>query len=153
MQTLIFDTTKKQAILLNGPRGSSTVIESFRDVSTVKVNVAHYEVMQKIGEDLDWQDRSAIPVMRVPISNTNMKHILKQNENGDFIIIEESFDEQPDFLYTTLLEHKEIWNKNFIKDVDVFKGVSLILDNDFSLTETQIDDETYQVIANPIIKS
>ena len=81
-----------------------------------------------------------------------MKHILKQNENGDFIIIEESFDEQPDFLYTTLLEHKEIWNKNFIKDVDVFKGVSLILDNDFSLTETQIDDETYQVIANPIIK-
>ena len=82
-----------------------------------------------------------------------MKHILKQKENGDFIIIEESFDEQPDFLYTTLLEHKEIWNKNFIKDVDVFKGVSLILDNDFSLTETQIDDETYQVIANPIIKS
>jgi hypothetical protein len=82
-----------------------------------------------------------------------MKHILKQNENGDFIIIEESFDEQPDFLYTTLLEHKEIWNKNFMKDVDVFKGVSLILDNDFSLTETQIDDETYQVIANPIIKS
>ena len=82
-----------------------------------------------------------------------MKHILKQNENGDFIIIEESFDEQPDFLYTTLLEHKEIWNKNFIKNVDVFKGVSLILDNDFSLTETQIDDETYQVIANPIIKS
>jgi hypothetical protein len=82
-----------------------------------------------------------------------MKHILKQNENGDFIIIEESFDEQPDFLYTTLLEHKEIWNKNFMKDVDVFNGVSLILDNDFSLTETQIDDETYQVIANPIIKS
>lgn len=82
-----------------------------------------------------------------------MKHILKQNENGDFIIIEESFDEQPDFLYTTLLEHKEIWNKNFMKNVDVFKGVSLILDNDFSLTETQIDDETYQVIANPIIKS
>ena len=77
MQTLIFDTTKKQAILLNGPRGSSTVIESFRDVSTVKVNVAHYEVMQKIGEDLDWQDRSAIPVMSVPISNTNMI-ILKQ---------------------------------------------------------------------------
>jgi len=82
-----------------------------------------------------------------------MKHILKQNKNGDFIIIEESFDEQPDFLYTTLLEHKEIWNKNFMKDVDVFNGVSLILDNDFSLTETQIDDETYQVIANPIIKS
>ena len=72
MQTLIFDTTKKQAILLNGPRGSSTVIESFRDVSTVKVNVAHYEVMQKIGED-----SGAIPVMRVPISNTNLI-ILKQ---------------------------------------------------------------------------
>ena len=31
-----------------------------------------------------------------------MKHILKQNENGDFIIIEESFAEQPDFFYTLL---------------------------------------------------
>ena len=78
MQTLIFDTTKKQAILLNGPRGSSTVIESFRDVSTVKVNVAHYEVMQKIGDDLDWQDRRVIPVMRVPISNTNMIILTQQ---------------------------------------------------------------------------
>ena len=77
-----------------------------------------------------------------------MKHILKQNENGDFIIIEASLIKIDNYD-----PHKEIWNKNFIKDVDVFKGVSLILDNDFSLTETQIDDETYQVIANPIIKS
>jgi hypothetical protein len=77
MQTLTFNTTTKQVQLLDGPRGSSgtssssgssTVIESFNNVSTVKVNVAHYEIMQKVNED----SNSTYPVMRVPISNTNM---------------------------------------------------------------------------------
>ena len=69
MQTLIFDTTKKQAILLNGPRGSSTVIESFNNVSTVKMEGdGFYQVMQKTNEDTN----SSLPVMRVPIANTNM---------------------------------------------------------------------------------
>jgi hypothetical protein len=68
MQTLTFNTTTKQVQLLDGPRGSSTVLETFDNVSTVKVNVAHYEIMQKMDENAI----SAIPVMRVPISNTNM---------------------------------------------------------------------------------
>jgi hypothetical protein len=68
MQTLIFNTTTKHVQLLDGPRGSSTILETFDNVSTVKVNVAHYEIMQKIDEN----SISSIPVMRVPISNTNM---------------------------------------------------------------------------------
>lgn len=68
MQTLTFNTTTKQVQLLDGPRGNSSVLETFDNVSTVKVNVAHYEIMQKLDENAV----SAIPVMRVPISNTNM---------------------------------------------------------------------------------
>ena len=68
MQTLTFNTTTKQVQLLDGPRGNSIRLETFDNVSTVKVNVAHYEIMQKIDENAV----SAIPVMRVPISNTNM---------------------------------------------------------------------------------
>ena len=68
MQTLTFNTTTKQVQLLDGPRGNSITLETFDNVSTVKVNVAHYEIMQKMDENAI----SAIPVMRVPISNTNM---------------------------------------------------------------------------------
>jgi hypothetical protein len=69
MQTLTFNTTTKQVQLLDGPRGSSTVMESFNNVSTVKMEGdGFYQVMQKTSEDTN----SAIPVMRVPISNTNM---------------------------------------------------------------------------------
>ncbi len=69
MQTLTFNTTTKQVQLLDGPRGSSTVIESFNNVSTVKMEGdGFYQVMQKTSEDTN----SSIPVMRVPISNTNM---------------------------------------------------------------------------------
>ena len=68
MQTLTFNTTTKQVQLLDGPRGSSNVLESFDNISTVKVNVAHYEIMQKTNDETN----STIPVMRVPISNTNM---------------------------------------------------------------------------------
>jgi hypothetical protein len=68
MQTLTFNTTTKQVQLFDGPRGSSTIEESFDNVSTVKGNSGYYEVMQKVDE----VSGSAIPVMRVPISNTNM---------------------------------------------------------------------------------
>ena len=68
MQTLTFNTTTNHVQLLDGPRGSSLTLETFDNISTVKVNVAHYEIMQKMDEN----SISAIPVMRVPISNTNM---------------------------------------------------------------------------------
>ena len=68
MQTLTFNTTTKQVKLLDGPRGSSVVTETFNNVSTVKIEDGFYQVMQKTSEDTN----SALPVMRVPISNTNM---------------------------------------------------------------------------------
>ena len=75
LQTLIFNTTTKQVQLLDGPRGSSLTLETFENISTVKVNVAHYEVMQKQTDELNSPIpamNSSIPLMRVPISNTNM---------------------------------------------------------------------------------
>ena len=69
MQTLTFNTTTKQVQLKISERDSSIVIESFNNVSTVKCSdFGFYEVMQKLSED----SISAVPVMRVPIANTNM---------------------------------------------------------------------------------
>lgn len=68
MQTLTFNTTTKQVTLLDGPRGSSVITETFSNVSTVKIEDGFYQVMQKTSEDTN----SSIPVMRVPIANTNM---------------------------------------------------------------------------------
>jgi hypothetical protein len=69
MQTLTFNTTTKQVSLKISERENSIVIESFNNVSTVKCSeFGFYEIMQKLSED----SISAIPVMRVPIANTNM---------------------------------------------------------------------------------
>lgn len=69
MQTLIFNTTTKRVELLSGSRGDSKVLETFENVSTVKCSeLGFYEVMQKQSEETN----SSIPVLRVPISNTNM---------------------------------------------------------------------------------
>jgi hypothetical protein len=69
MQTLIFNTATKKVNLFNGPRGNAQVLETFENVSTVKVEVNHYEIMQKSSTD---EDAKSVPVMRVPIFNTNM---------------------------------------------------------------------------------
>ena len=68
MQTLTFNTTTKEVKLLDGHRGKSEVLETFINVSTVKFEDGFYQVMQKVNED----SNSSYPVMRVPISNTNM---------------------------------------------------------------------------------
>jgi hypothetical protein len=68
MQTLLFNTTLKKVVLFDGPRGEGQNIEQFENVSTVKIQDGFYEVMQKTNEDTN----QAIPVMRLPISNTNM---------------------------------------------------------------------------------
>ena len=69
MQTLTFNTTTKEVKLLSDERGNSSVLESFENVSTVKCSeLGFYEIMQK----QNTETLSAIPVMRVPISNTNM---------------------------------------------------------------------------------
>jgi hypothetical protein len=69
MQTLIFNTTTKKVKLLSGSQGESKVLETFDNVSTVKCSeLGFYEVMQKA----ESQSVTSIPVMRLPISNTNM---------------------------------------------------------------------------------
>lgn len=69
MQTLTFNTTTKEVILVSGHRGDSNILESFSNVSTVKCSeLGFYEIMQKSTDNTT----STIPVMRVPIANTNM---------------------------------------------------------------------------------
>jgi len=68
MQTLVFNTKDKTIQLTEGHRGLSTIIQRMDNVSTVKCSeLGFYEVMQKPNED-----SNAIPVMRLPIANTNM---------------------------------------------------------------------------------
>jgi hypothetical protein len=66
MQTLLFNTTTKTVKLYEGKMTNSEILSTFDNVPTVKVLESHYEVMQK-----DEFDR-AFPILRVPISNTNM---------------------------------------------------------------------------------
>jgi hypothetical protein len=69
MQTLVFNTTTKKVVLLSGRRGDSSILETFDNVSTVKcLESGFYEIMRKQDEE----SNSSIPVMRVPIANTNM---------------------------------------------------------------------------------
>jgi len=65
MQTLMFNSTIKRVQLWEGSRGNSKLIETFDDVLTVKIETGYYEVMQKI-------ETGVVPVLRVPIANTNM---------------------------------------------------------------------------------
>jgi hypothetical protein len=78
MQTLVFNTTTKKVVLLSGRRGDSIILETFDNVSTVKcLESGFYEIMQKQDEEsnnkfINKGSFSSIPVMRVPIANTNM---------------------------------------------------------------------------------
>ncbi len=69
MQTLVFNTTTKKVVLLSGQRGDSKIIEQYDNISTVKcLESGIYEIMRKQDEE----SNSSIPVMRVPMANTNM---------------------------------------------------------------------------------
>jgi hypothetical protein len=65
MQTLVFNTTEKTVKIYEGSKNDSKIIYIKDEVPTVKVERGFYEVMQRQGE-------TAVPVMRFPISNTNM---------------------------------------------------------------------------------
>ena len=67
MQTLTFNSTTKKVQLLSGSRESGMLLETFDNVPTVKVENGYYEVMQKSEET-----NGVVPVLRVPIANTNM---------------------------------------------------------------------------------
>jgi hypothetical protein len=62
MQRLTFNTTHKTVVVVSQ---TGENLFTYDDVKTVKVGDTYYEVMVKNKE-------SAIPVLRVPISNTNM---------------------------------------------------------------------------------
>jgi len=64
MQTLVFNTTTKTITVYEGHL--STIVHSYDNVPTVKVMDGYYEVMQK-----DEFEKN-LPVLRVPIANTNM---------------------------------------------------------------------------------
>ena len=65
MQTLTFNSTTKKVQLLSGSRESGILLETFDNVPTVKIMDGYYEVMQIQGEQ-------KVPVLRVPMANTNM---------------------------------------------------------------------------------
>ena len=66
-QTLVFDTTEKKVSLFQGLVKNDEIVYEFKDVPTVKVENGYYEVMQKSGET-----GGVVPVLRVPMANTNM---------------------------------------------------------------------------------
>ena len=66
MQTLLFNTTTKTVKVTDGALENSNILFIFNNVPTVKVNQTYYEVMKRD------EDGSTVPVLRVPISNTNM---------------------------------------------------------------------------------
>jgi hypothetical protein len=66
MQTLVFNTTTKTIKLYDGPVDSGTVLLEMNNIPTVKVMEDLYEVRQSD------ETEKQIPVLRLPIANTNM---------------------------------------------------------------------------------
>lgn len=70
MQTLLFNTTTKSAVLYAGKMEGSEVLYRFQNVPTVKKEENYYEIVEEvIGQD-DMKQR--FPIARFPIANTNM---------------------------------------------------------------------------------
>lgn len=68
MQTLVFNTSTKSAKLYEG-NISSTILFTFDNVPTVKIEEGYYQVMQM---DATSTEEKRVPVARFPIANTNM---------------------------------------------------------------------------------
>lgn len=67
MQTLVFNTTDKTVKFYKDSKEESQILIQYNNVPTVKVQEGYYEVMYRTEEM-----QSPIPVLRVPVSNTNM---------------------------------------------------------------------------------
>lgn len=67
MQTLLFNTTSKEVKLFSEILYESKLLLTFTDVPTVRMSDGYYEVMKR-----DEFNNRNIPVLRVPISATNM---------------------------------------------------------------------------------
>lgn len=65
MQTLEFNTSTKTVKLTEGHIEKSNVLFEYENITTVKTTSFYYEVMQQTSTGV-------VPVLRTPISNTNM---------------------------------------------------------------------------------
>jgi hypothetical protein len=66
MQTLVFNTTTKTVKLIDSKTGMGAVLLEYDNIPTVKVLEGYYEVIQTD------EFEKKYPILRVPISNTNM---------------------------------------------------------------------------------
>jgi hypothetical protein len=66
MQTLVFNTTTKTVKLIDSKTGMGAVLFEYDNIPTVKVLEGYYEVIQTD------EFEKKYPILRVPISNTNM---------------------------------------------------------------------------------
>jgi hypothetical protein len=66
MQTLVFNTTTKTIELYEGYNRTGALLLEMAQIPTVKVLEGYYEVRQS--DEFEKQ----IPVLRLPIANTNM---------------------------------------------------------------------------------
>jgi hypothetical protein len=71
LQTLVFNTTDKTARVFSASIPEEIIFD-LENVTTVKPLDGYYEVMQKIDSSSAPSGYSAIPVLRLPIVNTNM---------------------------------------------------------------------------------
>ena len=67
MQTLVFNTSTKSAKLYEGAE-LSTILYTFNDVPTVKIEYGYYQVMQIDGTSVE---EKRVPDALFPIANTN----------------------------------------------------------------------------------
>ena len=67
MQTLVFNTTDKTVKFYKDVKQESQILAQYINVPTVTVQEGYYEVMLRTEEM-----QSPIPVLRVPVSNTNI---------------------------------------------------------------------------------
>lgn len=66
LQSMVFNTNLKEVKFYNGIPERSTLVKVYDNVPTVRENNGYYEVIQMT------TGGSRKPVLRVPISNTNM---------------------------------------------------------------------------------
>jgi len=71
LQKLVFNTSNKTARVFSASMPNEIIFD-LENVTTVKLLDGYYEIMQKYDNETSPLGYSAIPVLRLPIVNTNM---------------------------------------------------------------------------------
>lgn len=71
LQKLVFNTSNKTARVFSASIPDEIIFD-LENVTTVKPLDGYYEIMQKYDNETSSSGYSAIPVLRLPIVNTNM---------------------------------------------------------------------------------